>query len=276
MNGADISWLDLIIGSSVILGPLALFWYFRTGLVASASIAFLRMAGQLFLVGLYLRFVFDYNQLWLNALWIVIMIIAASFTIIGRGEINLKTFFPPMLLAVTASYVINGAIIAFLLVKIENFVDARYMIPLSGMIIGNSITNAVIGSRSFYKSLKENEDRYNYFLACGASRAEALYIFMKKALQEAFSPTVASTATIGMIWLPGMMTGQILGGTSPMQAIKYQILIVIAIFVAGVITVFLSLSVSKGFVFDEYDVFIKEKTFKKTKVGKKIRKVTKK
>lgn len=94
--------------------------------------------------------------------------------------------------------------------------------------------------------MRTEKARYKYSLIAGATRSEALRPFISEALKISFAPTIASNATIGLIWLPGMMTGQILGGSDPMTAIKYQILIVISIFVGGVVTVFTALSLSRN------------------------------
>ncbi len=255
MSGTDISWINLALGALVILIPLWIFYYFKTGLVKATIIAFIRMAIQLTLVGLYLRYIFEYNAVWLNVLWVFLMTFAASATVVKRSELRLKRFFAPVLAGVLTNVVINGAMAALIVVGGDRFFEARYIIPIMGIFIGGSINSVVIALRSFYNALSRDEGRYRYYLMSGATKNEALGKFLSEALKDAFSPVVASTATIGLIWLPGMMTGQILGGSSPITAIKYQILIVVGIFVGSVVTVFVSLNASKTVAFNEYDRF---------------------
>jgi putative ABC transport system permease protein len=126
------------------------------------------------------------------------------------------------------------------------------------MIIGNTINNTVIGVRSFYKQFQTGEEGYKYLLMIGATRKEALKLFVGEALKDSFTPTIASTAVMGLIWLPGMMTGQILGGSSPVIAIKYQIMIMVSIFVGGVLNVVLAINLSLKTSFDEFDMLKKE------------------
>jgi len=272
MGSTDISWLNLLLGSFVLLLPVWILFHYKTGLVKAMVIAFARMGVQLTLVGIYLGYIFKLDYWWLNLLWVLMMIFAACFTIIKRSELKQRKFFIPVLIGVLANIILNAAIFSFIIVGKHNFFYARYLIPIIGMIIGNCLSSAIIGLRSFYQEISKEEERYRYYLMCGATKNEALFPFFSDALKNAFSPSIASTATIGLIWLPGMMTGQILGGSDPTTAIKYQIIIMIAIFVGGVVTVFLSLMLSKDFAFDEYYMFDKsiylEKKQAKNKEGK--------
>ncbi len=247
----------MLLGTLVIIIPVAILYYYRTGLNKPLAIAFLRMIVQLALVGLYLEYIFELNSIIVNIIWMIVMIIAAAYTIVERVELKLRYFFLPILIGIITGIIVNGSIFAFVLVGSESFFDARYIIPIMGMLIGNSLNSAIIGVRSFFQKLSGEVERYRYYLMCGATRNEALFQFISEAMQDAFSPTIASTATIGLIWLPGMMTGQILGGSDPITAIKFQIMIIITIFVCSVITLAISLNLSKLFAFDDFDMFDK-------------------
>ena len=254
MGSIDITWVNLALGSIIFLVPIAVLHYYKTGLVRSLLLAFLRMCIQLFLIGYYLGYIFDLNSIWVNILWVVVMVIAASFTIVKRSELNFRYFLMPVLIGVVTAMLFDMLIFLGVLIGPEEFFIARYIIPIAGMIIGNCLSSSIIGLRTFYKSLDSEKEHYHYKLMCGASKAEALFSYISEALKSAFGPMVASIATIGLIWLPGMMTGQILGGSDPMTAIKYQILILVAILSGGVLTVFISIFLSKKIAFDEYDL----------------------
>lgn len=257
MEQIDISWLELGLGSLLIIAPLIILCYFRTRLGRPLLWAFLRMAGQLTLVGLYLNYIFDYNELWLNLLWVVIMIIVAGMVIVKRSELSYRHFLLPVVGGVAVGVVFTSLVFVFLVIGPDSYFNARYIIPISGMMIGNCLNSAIIGVRTFYRSLVKEKERYMYYLMCGATRNEALFAFANEAFKAAFGPTVGSTATIGLIWLPGMMTGQILGGSDPLLAIKYQILIVAAIVAGSSVNVLTGLAISKRFVFDEMDMLRK-------------------
>lgn len=250
MHATDISWLSLALGSLIMVFPILIFQHYKTGLVKSMIIGYGRMTLQLILVGFYMQYIFYINSLWINFLWVSIMLFAATVSIIKRSEIKEKKFIMPVLLGLISDVLINGLIYTFIIMNYKDFFNARYLIPITGMVIGNCISNAIIGIRTFYKSILKDEHKYRYLLMSGATHKEAIFPFLSEALKSSFAPTIASNATIGLIWLPGMMTGQILGGSDPLTAIKYQIMIVLSIFVGGVLTVFMSLFFSVRYSFD--------------------------
>lgn len=132
--------------------------------------------------------------------------------------------------------------------------DAPYLIPMIGMLMGNALQGNVISLERFYSSLKSDRDIYELMLFNGVSRWEAITPFINQALSAAISPAVAGMMTIGLVSLPGMMTGQILGGTVPIEAIKYQIVIMGAIFLTLFFSVFFNLLLTPLVTFTSYGV----------------------
>lgn len=254
MGGAnDISYLNLALGFLLMIIPILIFAYYKTGLVKDTVIAIIRMTVQLFLVGFYLKFVFEWDKWWLNLLWGFVMMVVASITIGRRSNMKKSLFIVPIFLAILTSMIIVDGYFLGIVIKLDNVFAAMYFIPITGMILGNCLRSNVIALNSFYKSLNKDRTMYRFYIANGATREEALKPFMREALRISFNPTIANTAVIGLISLPGMMTGQLLGGSSPDIAIKYQIMLVITIFVASIITVFLTIKIVNLFVFDKFD-----------------------
>ena len=131
------------------------------------------------------------------------------------------------------------------------------MIAIGGMVLGNSLRSNVVGLGDFYKAIRKDEQLYFYQLSLGATRFEALRSFAKRSFVAAMNPTIATMATMGIVSLPGMMTGQILGGSVPLVAIKYQIAIMIAILASTVLSVSLSIFFTVGKSFDKYGIMNK-------------------
>ena len=164
----------------------------------------------------------------------------------------MKVYFIPVLLGMLVSIIIVDAYFFGVVIQLKNLFEALYLIPITGMLLGNCIRSNVMGLSVFYERLKKEPTLYRYALANGATRGEALIPYWKEALKLAFNPTIASIAVVGLISLPGMMTGQILGGSSPMVAIKYQIMLMITIFTSSIITVVLTILIANRFVFNSY------------------------
>ena len=126
-------------------------------------------------------------------------------------------------------------------IDINKIFSAKYLIVIGGMILGNSLRGVIISVSSFYGDIFHEKERFFYRLVTFGNFFEAAIPYLRKSMELALSPTIATMATMGIVSIPGMMTGQILGGASPMVAVKYQIAIMIAIFVATNISIFLSI-----------------------------------
>ncbi|MGD8305685.1 MAG: ABC transporter permease [Ignavibacteria bacterium] len=251
-SAADITWPDLALGFVLLIIPFFILWYYKTGLFKSAVIAVIRMTAQLLLIGLYLEYIFMLNNLWINLGWVMIMVMIATVTTVRNSELYLRYYFIPVFISLAISLIIVDVYFLGIVIKLDNMYDAIYLIPITGMLLGNSIRTNVLGLSSYYKKLQKEQTLYRYALANGATHSEALIPYMKTALKTSFSPTIATMAVIGLISLPGMMTGQILGGSSPTVAIKYQIMLMITIFVSSVLTVVLTIFISNRFIFDSF------------------------
>jgi len=173
---------------------------------------------------------------------------------VRRCNRRLRRFSGPLF----ASLLISTAIPLFFflgpILNRPNLLDAQYVIPIGGMILGNCLRADIIGIRHFYDSIRNNEKPYILSLAQGATLGEATRPFLRDALTAALAPTVATMATVGLVSLPGMMTGVILGGSDPWLAIQYQILIIIAIFTGTALTVVLAIRLTLRRAFTVYGV----------------------
>lgn len=252
MNIIDITWGQLAIGFGILVIPALILWKYQTGLVKKMGIAVVRMTLQLIFVGYYLEYLFEYDNPWLNIAWIIIMVVVADFATIDRSELQRNKKLVLSIFAATflGIIVIDLFFLKFV-IKLPNILAAQYAIPITGMVLGNCLRSNVIGINEFYYSIHEHKDRYRFYLANGAEQKEALFPFFRTALKKSANPTLASMATIGLVSLPGMMTGQILSGSSPLIAIKYQIMIMLAIFSGTILSVYLGISFSSRFVFDQ-------------------------
>lgn len=249
----DISWTGLFISYLCILIPILIHARYATGLVKPTIIAFVRMTLQLLALGLYLGFIFKKNIPALNLVWVVVMVTLTAYTIVDRSHLNLKRFFWPVLLALITTITIVDLVALGLVIGPESLLQAQYLIPISGMIMGNILSHTIMGISTFDTKLKSEKMAFQWRLACGATREEALAPIIREALIKAVNPMVASMSVMGLISLPGMMTGQILGGNSPDLAVKYQIVIMLAIFVSSNLALWLSLKMIGRATFDKYD-----------------------
>ncbi len=262
MGTNEITVANLLIFFSLILVPILIFLKYKVKLVREIVISVLRMTVQLGFIGVFLKYIFQLNSPLINFVWILVMLMITNYTILRRSGLNIRKFF----LTTAIGLIISTTIVMFffivILVKPDPIYDARYLIPITGMLLGNCLRGNILGLERFYSNISKQRGEYLTYLTLGATFQEAILPFMQDALKSALNPMIASIATIGLVSLPGMMTGQILGGSFPLTAIKYQLAIMIAIFVGMAISVVINLQLSFRKAFNRFlllreDVFIK-------------------
>lgn len=234
--------------------PWSLLWLFGVGLTRDIGVGIVRMTLQLGLVGIYLKTLFTLNDPWLNALWILVMLIVADLSILKRSGLKARYFALSSFSAIAVSILLSTAYLVFLVIRPSEVHDARYLIPLAGMILGNCMQGNVIALERFFTALRHNQQEYATFLLLGANRWEAVRPYFRQAVKAAINPSIANMATMGLVSLPGMMTGQILGGSEPWVAVKYQIAIMICIFASTTLGILFNLGLSLKIAFNEFDV----------------------
>jgi putative ABC transport system permease protein len=258
----DIGFDRLLLGLLLMVIPIMGFLYFKVKIVKETLISVLRMVIQLSLVALYLEYIFEWNKAWINIIWVGIMIIVGSFTTIKRAGLSYRYFALPFILSGFMSLLIIDAFFLGFVIRLDYVFDARYFIPISGMVLGSSLNHNIVGVSSYFSRLKKEQDLYYFLLVNGNNKKNSLAPFIRSAIKSGLNPMIATMSVVGLISLPGMMTGQILGGSSPAIAIQYQILIMIAIFVGCSINLMLGILISNRFVFDSFGR-IKANIFKK-------------
>ncbi len=219
-------------------------------------IASFRMTLQLVIAGLVLTLIFDNPHPLFTVAYLTAMIIFAINRVYSRVPEISKAFKKVVALSLSAS----GLLIILFFVKVvvgESLFNPQYVIPLSGMIMGNAMTGVSLGVKTFHEKLKDNRHRIQTLLNFGASPSAILKPIANQSLETALLPTLNSMVGMGIVSLPGMMTGQILSGTLPKTAIMYQIAIMIAICTVVALASFLALYLGYHTFYDTRDYDIK-------------------
>lgn len=237
----DISLWNLILAFLSMAIPVLIFRHYDLKLNKDLLIGMVRMVLQLSLVAVYLEWIFVLNNAWINSLWVLIMVLIGADTVVRRINIPRKLFLVPLMLSGFISMVIIDTFFIGLVIRPEYFFDARYFIPISGMVLGNSLNHNIVGLTAWFEGMTKKKELYYFLLTNGGNERNAMRPFIQDALRKGLNPLIATMSVMGLISLPGMMTGQILGGASPAVAIKYQIMIMLAIFTGCTLTLLLSI-----------------------------------
>ena len=227
MSAVPLSLLDLALAASLILINGAVSLAFRLGLEKQLAIVTIRMVVQLATIGYVLKLIFAQTSPWWTLALATVMILAAGQEAIARGETRIADLLSYGLGAGTLLLV--GALATVFAVAgvigPEPWYSPRYVLPILGMVLGNMLVGVSLVFETFGQACRRERAAIEARLALGATRFEALSDILRRAIRTAMMPILNGMAASGIVALPGMMTGQILAGVDPVEATKYQILI---------------------------------------------------
>ena len=216
-------------------------------------IAATRMTIQLTVMGYILMFVFENPSWWLTLLMLAVMLSFAMYNAVKRVKVEMSKELKRLVcLSMAAGYTVTAAVFLFVVLRINPWFDPQYCIPISGMIVGNSMTGIALGANKLCSGMRERRELVENSLMLGATPAAAARGVVNDAFDSAILPTMNNMLTIGIVSLPGMMTGQILSGTFPLTAIKYQIGIMLAILGCTALTVVIFVTLGYKTFFTKY------------------------
>lgn len=221
-----LSFLDVGLASLLILVNLGLSWAFRLGLARGLLVASLRMAAQLLLVGYALEWIFSLARPGPVLLMALGMAGVAGVTAVNHTPNRFPGVYWDSLVAVLGASFLVTAFALLGILRLAPWYQAQYVIPLLGMVLGNAMNGVSLALDRFLQGLKQRQGQIETRLALGATRWEAAQPEIREAVRIGMIPTINSMLVTGIVSLPGMMTGQILAGASPIDAVRYQIVIV--------------------------------------------------
>lgn len=237
---------DLLLAAALVLVGGLISVALRLGLEKKLAIASIRTVVQLLLVGYILKWVFALESAPVVLGVAGIMIAVAGHTAVTRPARTFRgafwwAFVALVVSGIATSYAVTGAII-----DVEPWWEPRYLLPLLGMILGNGLTGISLALDSLLEHLKERKDEVEMELAHGATRWEAALPPIQSAVRRGMIPITNAMLVVGIVSLPGMMTGQIIAGADPIVAVKYQIVVMFMLVAATSMgCILLALSVYK-------------------------------
>lgn len=209
-----------------------------------------RMTLQLIIAGFILTYIFKNPHPIFTILYIALMVGFATYRVFSKAKWLNKKFKIAVFGSIALPSVLVLCFFVFIIVR-QSVFNPQYAIPLGGMIIGNSMTGLNLGLKTLDENLKTGKPRIETLLNCGVSPKKILLPYVNSSLESALLPTLNSMVGMGVVSLPGMMTGQILSGTLPTTAIMYQIAIMIAICTSVCLSVFCSLTIGYKTLFNK-------------------------
>ncbi|MGO1060192.1 ABC transporter permease [Planococcus sp. FY231025] len=233
------SYFTLSLTLIFVLIPLVLSKTFNLGLGKDTMIATVRSIIQLLAVGYVLKFVFASNSLIYIFLMVTLMIVAATHNAQKKGAAIQGITSKVAATLVFVEVLTQSILIGFDITP----ATAQYIIPISGMVIGNSMVLSILFLNRFTAEVESQQDQTELILSLGGTPKQAIHRQLIRSIKASMIPTIESQKTVGLVQLPGMMSGQIIAGADPIQAVQFQLLIMFLLLTTAAVT-----SISLGFL----------------------------
>ena len=233
MNLQNLSLWDVASAALLIVVNGAVSVALKLDLERKLAWAAVRTVVQLLAIGYVLGWVFQFDRWFVVLPLMVAMTLIAGFAGAQRGARTYTGQRVDSIVSIWVSSWLVAAVGLFVVIRIRPWYEPQYAIPILGMILGNTLTGVSLGIERMTEELTARRDRVDMALALGATRWEAAQAPARQAVRAGMIPTLNQMAVVGIVSLPGMMTGQVLAGQSPLQAVRYQIVIMFLIAAAS-------------------------------------------
>ncbi|KDQ52681.1 hypothetical protein JAAARDRAFT_162520 [Jaapia argillacea MUCL 33604] len=229
-ENTHLKWSNVGLAFSFILFDAVVSHIYGLGIGSSLVTAGTRCVLQLSVMALLLQKIFETNHPWAVAgIALLLNLMGTIETVVNKSKFRFNHMFPCVLVAMVGSTIPVSVIGTRFAMSVEPFWLPEQFVPVVGMLCGSTISGIVVSVTYVLKELHENRDKVEMYLAFGASRFEACKPIATQALRLALTPTINQMSVLGIIAIPGMMTGAILGGSSVEQAAKLQMVIMFMI-----------------------------------------------
>ncbi|MFD1170467.1 ABC transporter permease [Oceanobacillus caeni] len=226
------SYLTLTLALIFVLIPIILSKTLHLDLEKDTIIATVRSIIQLLVVGYVLQFVFASEEFIFIVLMIVLMIGAATQNARKKGA-SIRGITWKLIITFIFIEILTQAILLGFQITPPT---AQYIIPISGMVVGNSMVLAILFLNRFTAEVEARQDETELILSLGGTPKQAIHTPLVTSIKASTIPTIESQKTIGLVQLPGMMSGQIIAGADPVQAVQFQLLVLFLLLTTAIVT----------------------------------------
>jgi putative ABC transport system permease protein len=225
----DLSLSQVALAAALILVNAAISLALTLGMERRLLVAGARTVLQLALIGFVLDWVFAVRSPWIVVILATLMALVAGVAGVRRNHPRYRGIWLNSLVSMFASSWLVTGVALLAIVRVRPWYEPQYAIPLLGMVLGNTLNGISLGLDRLTEELSAGRDRVEALLAIGAERWEAAREPVRRAVRTGMIPIVNSMMIVGIVSIPGMMTGQLLAGVDPLNAVEYQIVIMFLI-----------------------------------------------
>ena len=246
-----LSYVSLLLGLLLLIVPGYMLYAYDRLTLRHALLSLVRMTVQLTVMGGCLWALFRFDSVWLNLLWVVVLVLATTFIVVSRTRIRSRVLFLPVCLATLVSVILVSFYVLWAVLRPESPMAARWLVPVSGVLTAHVMTTNIHALRTYFDSLTQNSQPYYTLLGNGATRLQALAPYITRALKSLLTPAFANMSALGLFVMPMLLSGMLLGGMGPVEAVAVYILLIVAGITASIVALFGALWLSDRKVFNK-------------------------
>ena len=253
-----LSYLNLLLGLLLLLVPGYLVYAYDRQLLTKAAVAVVRMAVQMAAVGGCLWLLYRYDSVWLNLAWLAVLVVAAAFMLVSRSRMPSRVLMLPACAAMFVSVLAVTAFLLYCVLRPAAPMSARWFVPVSGVLMAHVLTTAIHGVRTYFDCLRQDSQPYYTLLGNGATRLQALAPYVTRALRSLMVPAVGNLSLMGLFVMPMLLSGLLMGGLPPVEAVVAFVALMLAAVTASVLSLVLTLWLSDRRAFNRQGRLIEE------------------
>ena len=250
----DIGYVERFSASALMLVAGLVAWKLELWQTRRIAVSSVRCFVQLLAAGFLLTYLFEFQTWWLVLLVLAAMVIAATQIATSRVKSRIPGLVPAVFVSLFVSSTAIGLIVVEGVVHAEPWYNARQLVPIVGMIMGNAMAAVAVAIDRLFADMDARAPEMFSLVALGATPHEAAAPSLKAAIGAGMTPVLANMSAAGIVTFPGMMTGQLLAGADPLAAAKYQIVVMLMLSAANTIAIVMAsyLTYRKRFAPDGY------------------------
>lgn len=244
--------LHIVLGALLLAVPVGALYLFDRKILGSFLIATGRMVVQLLVLCLMVWALMKYDHWWMSLLWIVAMTGYSAFTVVHKLKHVSRGMMIPVGLGLLVGTLSVGFYLLLFSLPVERVFEPRWLIPVTMLLLGHSLTTTLRGMKTYLSALKSDEERYEFLRGNGASHLKAVMPFVRRAFQTLMSPTIANLQTTALYAMPLLLCGFLMAGIQPENAFVVMLLLVVGCVAASVVSLVVSIWLADGKLFDNF------------------------
>ncbi len=252
MNYLEIPLIRLAASLGLVAFALLISWRQRLDLGKELTLGAVRAAAQLIAIGYALIFLFDHQSALAVVAALVVMSVVAAWTSAGRVQHGpgQRRLFRAAFVAIAAGAIVALVPVFAVVIRPTPFYEARFVVPIAGIILNNGMNTVALVFERVFATASTEAAVIEQRLSLGATPKQALAAPVRTALRAALTPTINGLLTVGLVALPGMMTGQIVSGVPPERAVRYQLVIMYQLVALAAVAGTVAAVLSRRMLFD--------------------------